>query len=137
MTVTDRSNYFKGLLLLISKDHKISPQENRILKSIGKALGFDPTFCENAINEILENTFIANTAPEFSARDVAEGFIRDGLTLALCDSDLHPSELRWLRLTVEKNRLDPGWFRSELDQAVARTPDAIRLEVNQLSVNSK
>ena len=92
ITVLDGSNYFKGLLLLIRKDHKITESEIQLMKRIGKTLGFEPKFCDNAIHEILENKYIVDVTPEFSTKEIAIKFIKDGLTLAFSDNEAHPSE---------------------------------------------
>jgi hypothetical protein len=63
----DASNYFKGLLLLIRKDGKVTTAEKEPTKCIGKSLGFEKQFCDNAINEILENS-IPQTRPTSSKR---------------------------------------------------------------------
>jgi hypothetical protein len=53
----DRSNYLKGLLLLIGKDKKITVGERDFLHTAGKTLSFDKRFIENAINELFENKY--------------------------------------------------------------------------------
>jgi hypothetical protein len=63
ISVIDGSSYFKGLLLLIRKDRRITESEVRLVKRVGKALGFESRFCGNAIHEILENSYIADTPP--------------------------------------------------------------------------
>ena len=57
ITVLDGSNYFKGLLLLIRKDRKITQAEIELMKRVGNTLGFEKTFCDNAISEILGNRY--------------------------------------------------------------------------------
>ena len=73
--VIDRSNYLKGLLLLVRKDSRISDAEVRLTKRIGKALGFEHAFCDNAIREILENKYIVDVPPEFSAKKLADNLL--------------------------------------------------------------
>ena len=79
----DRSNYFRGLLLLIRKDRKVENPEIQLMKQIGKTLGFEPAFCENAITSILENKYILDETPIFSTKEIATLFIKDGLYLAI------------------------------------------------------
>ena len=83
ITILDRSFYFKGLLLLIRKDHKITDSEIELMKYIGKILGFEPSFCDNAIQNILENKYILDETPIFSTKEIATLFIKDGLYLAI------------------------------------------------------
>ena len=86
ISVIDASNYFKGLLLLIRKDHKVTGAENALMARIGKRLGFEKEFCESAVQEILKNRYIEDSPPEFSSRELAMMFVRDGLALAFADS---------------------------------------------------
>jgi hypothetical protein len=50
ITVKDGSEYFRGLLLLIAKDHRITEEETTLMKRIGKTLGFENDFCDNAFS---------------------------------------------------------------------------------------
>jgi len=135
ISVIDGSNYFKGLLLLVRKDLKVSEPEIEMMNRIGKKLGFEQEFCENAIHDVLENTYIVDSPPGFSNKDLAARFIRDGLALALSDREVvHPSEEEWLRLTVEKNGLDPEWFRQECVKASNRKELPLKLQVDDLKV---
>ena len=68
ISVVDASNYFKGLLLLIRKDRKVTESEVEFMRHIGKALGFERQFCENAIQGILENEHIRDQPPRFATK---------------------------------------------------------------------
>ena len=118
LTTIDKSKYFRGLLILIRKEHKISSVEKELMMNVGTRLGFEKKFCETAINEILENEFIVEDAPEFSEVPVAESFILDGITLAISDKDLNPEELLFLKATLEKNHLTENWFSDKLKDAI-------------------
>lgn len=136
ISLIDRSNYLRGLLLLIRKDHTISGPEKDVMMRIGKALGFDKEFCERALHEILDNKYIEDEPPGFQLREVAEKFIRDGLTVGLCDHEvLHTHEEEWLRRTAEKNGLDAEWFNVQLRQAVVSESANTDLEVYHLIVH--
>ena len=134
ISVIDGSNYFKGLLLLIRKDDKITEPEIQLMKRIGRSLRFEPEFCDNAIREILENKFIVDVPPGFSSKDLAIKFIKDGLAIAIADKDIHPSEEEWLRSTAAKNGLDETWFRLEMDKAINRKQLPSHMEVDDLIV---
>ncbi|GBD89519.1 hypothetical protein BMS3Abin04_00225 [bacterium BMS3Abin04] len=114
----DRSNYFKGLLLLIGKDFVISKEERSLLKNIGKTLGFENKFIEDSITNLLENQYIIDEPPEFSNKEIAKIFIKDGIKLAISDKELHPFELEWLKEAVRVNNLKPKWFSSQLESIV-------------------
>ncbi len=134
INVIDGSNYFKGLLLLISKDRKITETEIQLMKRIGKTLGFEREFCDNAIHEILENKYIVDAPPEFSTKELAIKFIKDGLAIAFSDNEVHPSEGEWLRSAADKNGLDLTWFRSESVNATNRKQLPSHMEVDDLTV---
>jgi len=130
----DGVNYLKGLLLLIRKDRKITDGEIRLMKRIGKALGFERKFCDNAIDEILENKHIVDIPPAFSTKKLAVKFIKDGLALAFCDKEVHPSEEAWLKATAEKNGLGLTWFWHVLANTPGRNGLHSCLEVESLVV---
>jgi hypothetical protein len=134
ITLLDRSNYYRGLLLLARKDRKITEIEFSLMMRIGTTLGFDKEFCENAIHDVLENEHIDTTPPVFSTPELARKFIKDGLAIATAGAALHPAEEEWLRATAKANGLDDVWFESKKSATPAyhTAPDA--LEVDHLSV---
>jgi hypothetical protein len=134
ISIMDASNYFRGLLLLIRKDHLITGTETELLKRIGKTLGFEKEFCETAIHEILDNPHVTDEPPEFSTKELALKFLKDGLALALSDAEIHPFEEQWLRSTAERNGLDTASFSRELDIARSRHGFPARLEVDDLTI---
>ncbi|MBK6875483.1 MAG: TerB family tellurite resistance protein [Ignavibacteria bacterium] len=132
--IIDGSNYFKGLLLLIRQDRKITESEKLLMKRIGKTLGFEREFCENAIHEILDNKHIPDTIPEFSSIELAKKFIKDGLSIAHSDAEVHPSEEEWLRMTAKENDVDSNWFEDECRKASVSSHLPEHLEVDSLTV---
>jgi hypothetical protein len=136
ISVLDASNYFKGLLLLIRKDRKVSEQEAEFMRRVGKSLGFEKEFCNNAISEILENKFILDTPPAFASKDLALKFVRDGFALAFADDVLDPAEEQWLAATIETNGLEGAVLLREKAQAAARRGSPPRLEVDDVEVES-
>jgi hypothetical protein len=134
ISVIDGSNYFKGLLLLIRKDRKVTASEIQLMKRIGKTLGFESKFCDNAISEILENKHIVDTPPGFSTKELAMKFVKDGLAIACADNELNPPEEKWLMSAAEKNCLDLVWFRQEIVSATNRKQLPLQLEADDLTV---
>ena len=110
----DRSNYVKGLLLLIGKDKRITDKERDFLHKIGKTLSFNKQFIENAINELFENKHLGNEPPVFSRKHYAEAFLRDAIKLAFVDNDLSSKEFNWLLSIAEANDLSSEWLKHEL-----------------------
>jgi hypothetical protein len=134
ISIIDGSNYFKGLLLLVRKDNEVKQPEIELMKRIGKTLGFEKEFCDNAIRDILENKYIVDAHPVFSSKELALKFIKDGLFVAFSDNEIHPSEEQWLRLTAEKNGIDLMLFSQELENVVQRKILSDRLEIDDLAV---
>jgi uncharacterized tellurite resistance protein B-like protein len=136
ISVMDRSNYFKGLLLLIRKDRRITEAEVRIMKRIGKTLDFERRFCENVIHDILENNYIVDAPLEFSTKEIAVKFIKDGLAIALSDNEIHPFEKEWLRAIAKKNGLTMVWFRQETKNALTNKQYPSHMEADDLIVGA-
>lgn len=114
MTLMDRSNYFKGLVLLVGKDEEITEREKDYLHKAAKVLDFDPIFCEQTINNSLNNKYLIKEPVLFSNVDVAKAFIRDGIKLAFADNDFHIHEFDYLRSVAGVNELAENWFLSEI-----------------------
>ena len=104
--IRDKSTYLKGLLLLCRKDNLVAKEEKDLLVSIGKELGFEKRFCENAVKEIMENQYIIDEPPKFSNQEIAEKFLEDGVKIAMADNNLHLFELQWLAQTAKINNVD-------------------------------
>ena len=117
----DRSNYVKGLLLLIGKDNKITDSERDFLQKIGSALSFDKKFIESAINELFDNEYLGNEPPVFSRKQYAEAFLRDAIQLALIDNDLSSEEFGWLQSITVANDLANEWLENELGDYLSGT----------------
>ena len=134
ISVIDASNYFKGLLLLIRKDHKVTDPEAAMISRIGKQLGFEREFCETAIREIITNKYIEDDPPLFSSRELAMMFVKDSLAVALSDGILDYKEEKWLRTVVDRNQLSRRWFVKELENATSQKSNVDHLEADGLTV---
>ena len=107
----------------MTKDRKIDHKERSILVKVGKLLGFERKFCENAINDSLENKYLNEDIPTFSRKEFAMSFILDGLTLAISDKELNPDELQYLKLTIKENNLEEEWFSQQVKNLVINIDD--------------
>ena len=136
INVMDASNYFKGLLLLIRKDRKVTDAEAAMISRIGKKLGFEKEFCETAIREIISNKYIEDTPPQFSSRELAMMFVKDSLAVALSDGMLDYKEEKWLRSVVDRNLLSRRWFVRELENATTLKRNVDHLEADGLTVTN-
>jgi len=109
ISLIDRSLYYKGLILLIRKDHEIHDQEKKMMMTIGEMLGFETKFCAGTIEEILDNQHIIDEPPIFSETNIALCFIRAGLRLSASDGQIHKDEMAWLEAVAESNGLSHLW----------------------------
>lgn len=134
ISVPDGSNYLKGLLLLIRKDNKITKEEHGLITRIGKNLGFDETFIEEALQEILHNRFISITPPVFSTKLIAEKFLKDGLVIAASDNEIHSAEEEWLLSVAEKNNIGKEWIFVEKSLIRKNGNKTVRLEADSLRI---
>jgi hypothetical protein len=110
LSLLDRSNYYKGLLVLLRRDRIIDAREKELMLQIGKILDFDKRFCEAAIDDLLSNAHITREPVIFSDEQIKECFFRDAVRLALVDECLHPLELSWLRTVAHANSQNDQWF---------------------------
>jgi hypothetical protein len=134
ITLLDRSNYFRGLLLLLRKDQKIATSEIDMMKRVGKSLGFDAEFCDNAIREVLSNIHIKDMPPMFSSKGIAMKFIKDGFFVALADNEVHPSEEQWLRAVAERNEVDEDTLLRLHQKVMREREENVTLEADNLAV---
>lgn len=118
LSVLDKSNYFKAILILARKDRKISKAEREMMLKIGTMLGFEREFCKNAIDEILVNKYITPDPPKFSNPKIAESLIIDGMKLALTDRELVKDEIEYLKSIASKNGLDTDWLREVINSEI-------------------
>lgn len=77
----DKSNLLRALLLLITKDINIWDHEVSIFIQKGIALGYKKDFCENAIRQVLWNSYKDQTPPVFFDEHEVHIFIKEGIAL--------------------------------------------------------
>ncbi|MHB8336171.1 MAG: hypothetical protein ACYC6P_14330 [Ignavibacteriaceae bacterium] len=117
MTLTDldKSNYLRGLIILVGIDKQNNENKRKIIKEVAKILGFNQAFVEDSLNEIYENKYINRDPPKFSNQVITEIFIRDGIGLASVNMVLHLHDIKWLLNTAVKNNLSEQFFFIELE----------------------
>ena len=113
VSLVDRSNYYKGLLVLIGRDRIIDKRERELMLQLGAILNFEKRFCEAAIADLLDNKYITNEPIIFDEREIAECFLRDAIRLALVDKEIHSDELAWLRAIARANKFTDKWLDNE------------------------
>lgn len=132
ISVVDASNYFRAMLLLGRMDGKVDQSEAELMRRVGRILGFEKTFCENAVEEILENQFIVDAPPLFSTKDLALRFLKDGFSLAFVDGRLDLLEEEWIRKVATRNGIEPIVFEAERERARTAVAPPGRLAIREL-----
>jgi len=127
-SLIDRSNYFRGMLVLIGRDRIIHPGERKLALELGRLLDFDKRFCEAAITDLLENKHINANPIFFDERRIAECYLRDGLRVSLIDSELDAREMAWLEDVARANKLPDGWLKKEYGKIEQVDPEALKPE---------
>lgn len=114
ISIIDKSNYLKGLLITARKDNQLTETEKKLLKEISLKLGFASDFYEDIIKSLLNNKYIKDDPIIFSNKKIAESFVDDGLKLAYSDNQVSDNEINWLRTTSEANGIGKKWFEEKL-----------------------
>ncbi|NLT49367.1 MAG: TerB family tellurite resistance protein [Ignavibacteria bacterium] len=113
----DKSNFIKGLLVLITKDKKISDKERNLLKEIGTSMGFSAEFLDEAIDEALNNEYISHDPPKFNNNSLAAEFLEKGFHISFCDHSFDKDEIKFLMETAEINNIPAAEFNILLSKA--------------------
>ena len=114
--VQDKSNYLRSILILIGKDGKIGKAERQMVLKLSHILGFSKSFCEEAVDDLLENEYIIDDPPLFSEKAIAEAFLKDGIRIAFADKGIHLYEMNWLKAVGDKNNISAEWQLNELEK---------------------
>ncbi len=114
LTLIDKSNYLKGLLVVAKKDNQLTEPEKKIIRNIALKLGFATDFYEDTLKGLLANKYIEEKPIRFSDKKIAESFVADGLKLAFSDQMISGKEIDWLKATAEENEIDAEWFSDKL-----------------------
>ncbi len=126
LTLMDKSNYLKGLLVVAKKDNQLTEPEKKIIRNIAFKLGFATDFYEDTLKSLLANKYIEEKPIKFSNKKIAELFVTDGLKLAFSDQMVSEKEIDWLKATAEENEIDGGWF----EEKMKKNKDTSNLNMN-------
>lgn len=112
--LSERGEYYRGLLVLIRKDWIISEEERALMIQLGQRLDFDKRFCENVIDEVMKNPHIKDRPTKFSNRAIAESFLRNAILLSFSDGELHSRERSWLEAVANANGIENEWLSTQI-----------------------
>jgi hypothetical protein len=114
----DTSNYFRGLLVLVSREKQINQRERTLLKKMGRFLGFNQDFIDSAIDDFINNKYVKTEVPLFSNCAVVELFLKDGIKLAFANDTLTIKQIEWLMAIAITNKISKQWFFIELENYI-------------------
>lgn len=115
----DKSNYLRGLLILIRKDKNVWDHEHAFFLEESSTLGFDREFSLNALKELIGNKYIDNTPPVFYDKKYAARFIIRSLFMISQNYKIHPEEINFLTHTARLNQLSDKWEKRIIPQVMA------------------
>lgn len=121
ISVIDKSNYLRGLLILAKKDIHISQFEKKIIYNAGIQLGFSSSFCEEILKTLLHNESLCDDPVKFINSKVAKSFISDGLILSSAGRQISPAQIIWLKKSADINGINSVWFKEELLKCKRKT----------------
>lgn len=116
ISVKDKSNYLKGLLIIARKDNQLAENEKKIIRDIAVRLGFAPDFYEDVLKSLLANKYISEEPIHFAEKKVAESFLADGLKLAYSVAVLAENKIEWLKQVSITNDIEENWFNEKLEK---------------------
>ncbi len=116
--VMDRSNYLRGLLLLIKMDRNVWDHENFIFLDEAESLGFDKEFSMNALRELIINKYIDPSPPVFFDKKFAARLIIRGMYMINQNYKIHPEEIKFLISTARANNLSDKWEKRIIPQVM-------------------
>ena len=114
ISIRDKSNYLRGLLITAKKDNQLAEQEKNMIRHCAQTLGFARDFYEDSLKNLLENKYISEEPILFVEKEIAESFIVDGLKMALSDDSIGSKEIEWLKSVAIKNNIDERWFSEKV-----------------------
>jgi hypothetical protein len=107
--ILDKSNYLRGLLILIKKDKNVWDHEMELFFEEGNSLGFEKNFCENSLNNLMLNINIDSNPPIFFDKEIAKKLLMKGIQIINTDLKIHPEKLAFLEAVARNNGVLEEW----------------------------
>jgi len=134
INLRDKSLYLQGMFILIGKDSVVSPEENEMVMHMGRLLQFSTEFCQETIQNLLQNEYIGQLRPVFSDVEFSKIFLKDAIKLAFADNQLHSKEYEWLKKVARRNKISDEWLSFQLSSFLnmPETDEKKTLEIERL-----
>lgn len=115
-SILDKSNYLRALLILIRKDKNVWDHEMELFFEEGNSLGFEKNFCENSLNNLMQNVNIDSKPPIFFDKEIAKKLLMKGIHIINTDIKIHPEKLTFLESVAKINGLFQVWHTDLIKQ---------------------
>jgi uncharacterized tellurite resistance protein B-like protein len=114
LSLRERSEYFRGLLLVMAADGELHDAERELIKHAISPFDFSAEFVEESIESILKNKHVSQVPPRFESQANACLFLRAALDIAFADGVLDETEEKWLRATADLNGIAAEWLEEQI-----------------------
>lgn len=114
LDLRERSEYFRGLLLVMAADGELDVRERDLIKKNIAEFDFSPEYIDESIDSILKNRHVSQVPPRFSRAEHSRRFLSDALDIAFADGILDESEEKWLRATADLNQIPAEWLEEQI-----------------------
>lgn len=122
--LSDRGNYLRGLLILISKDNAVHEHEKEIFLDEGTSMGYEKGYLDSSLNSVLKNRYILKTPPIFHDKNYAIKLVEKGISIINKDKTLHPYKVVFLKSIVHLNNLLNEWDNGYFSKILPKITDA-------------
>jgi len=119
----DKSNFLKGLLVLIRKDNFIHKNERELMLEFGESLGFEKELYKPVVDSFLTKEKIDDSPPIFSDNKITLQFFEAAIRMAFVDDYFHVKELVWLKKVAKKNNISPDDLTKKIDVYLELYPE--------------
>ena len=116
LNALDKSNYLKGMLVLMKKRYTIEETIDRTVKYMTELLDFNQAIIDKSIKALMTNNSIVDDPPTFSDFQIAESFLKDGIHVVFLDGTLNFKQIDWLINTAKINNFSEQWIFIELEE---------------------
>jgi DnaJ-domain-containing protein 1 len=114
LSLRERSEFFRGLLLVMAADGELHDAEQELIKHAISPFDFSAEFVEESIESILKNKRVSQVPPRFERQGNARFFLRAALDIAFADGVLDETEEKWLRATADLNGIAAEWLEEQI-----------------------
>lgn len=114
LSLRERSEFFRGLLLVMAADGELHVAEQELIKHAISPFDFSAEFVEESIESVLKNRHISQVPPRFESQANARLFLSAALDVAFADGVLDETEEKWLRATADLNGLPAEWLEEQI-----------------------